>query len=238
MTLDGGNNAANGDLFNAIFQADRMVRITGPNNYSQLGFISGATWNPLQPEVTLTGLVAQSGNTGCGIQGISGQNYELSVLNIYRYQVRQSPDDETRSDLLRAEINPKTGDPFDGSEISVLDYVVDFQAWVDMDTGLGSQPNMVRDLVPGDDIGNVSWSETTNKWQTARVLYLSISARTPREDPTLFHEPRLSNSGGNNGEIFQPLLTFNLNEDPDGAAHVITQGTSVELNNLTLRNLH
>lgn len=236
--LGGGGDGENQDIFDAVFLQDRLVRITGPNNYSQLGYVSGSTWNPVQPQVTLTGLVGQTGNTGCGIQGLSGQNYEMSVLSIYRYQVRQSDTDTARSDLMRGEINPRNGALFEGSEISVLDYVVDFQAWVDMDTGLGSQPNMVRDLVPGDDIGNVTWSQTTNNWQSARVLYLSLSARTPREDPTLFHEPRLSNNGGNNGEIFQPLLSFNLDEDVEGAAHVITQSTSVELSNLTLRNLH
>jgi prepilin-type N-terminal cleavage/methylation domain-containing protein len=235
--LGGGDPGENETRFNAVFMQDRMVKVTGPNNQSQLGFITGAAWNVAQPTVSVSGLVAQQGNVGCGIQGLSGQNYEISVLNLMRYQVRQSAGDETRSDLLRAEINPRTGAVFPGTEVSLLDYVVDFQAWVDMDTGIGAQPNMVRDLVPGDDLGNVPWSQTTGQWQRARALYVTVSARTPREDPTLFHAPRVSQASGE-ADIFQPLLTFNLDEDEQGAAHVVTQTAVIELQNLTLRNLH
>ncbi len=234
----GSDDAANNEArFNALFKADRMVKVYKPDGRAQFGFISEATWNAGAPTVTLTGLVAREGNRGCGLEGISGEDYELSVLNIMRYRVEQSASDPSRSDLLRAEMNPKTGAVMAGTEISILDHVVDFQVWPDVDKGIGAVPNMAPDQEWGDDIGNETWTNMVGQWHRARALHVTISARTPREDPTLLHEPRAIADGGT-GDVFGPLLTFNADTDAEGAAHVVTMSTTVELRNLSLRNLH
>ena len=237
--LGGGDTSAAQQTFDRLFSTQRLVRVGTSDGNVQIGRLTGQRdWQNGQPVVHVSGLVAKQGNVGCGVEG-TGENYELALLNVVRYRVEQSTVDTTRSDLVRAELDPGSGGGvFATSVVRVVDYATDFQVWLDAVSTAPGNPQVTPDLW-GDDEGNTSIAEFAQgggSWQRARAVYFGLSVRTPREDTTLFHETReLWQSG--NGTVYGPLFTFNLDTDYQGAAHVISMTSVADLPNVALRDL-
>lgn len=229
----GGTNLES--RFNALFVPGRLIKITDTAGVAQLVPINARAWNGGNATVSVTGLVPRVDGRGCGIEGIAGEGYEVSVVSVVRYSVEADPNDAAKMDLIRAEISATTGQPIqiEGNPyaVPVLEYVVDFQVWLDVDGSTFGGPAVTTDDLNGDDQGNTSLVSVTARqdWPKARVGHILISARTHREDQGLPHLPRTVASA--------PLLTFNTNEDATGSARVITMTNSVELTNLTVRNV-
>jgi len=222
--------------FNALFSPGRLIKISDPTGVAQLAPITARTWNGGNATIDVAGLVQRVDGRGCGIEGIAGEGYEVSVINVVRYAVEPDPNDSTKMDLVRTEINPRTGQPLqlDGGNIyavPVLEYAVDFQVSLDVDSSTFGAPEMTVDTLSGDNQGNIALAGLAARqdWAKARVANVLLSSRTQREDLSLQHQPRAS--------VTAPVLTFNLDDDPTGSTRVMTLTNSLQLTNLTIRNV-
>jgi prepilin-type N-terminal cleavage/methylation domain-containing protein len=235
--LSGLLGASPEEQFNGLFRRGRLLRVSSASGPAQLVPIGSAAWNGGNATVTGIGLTTRDNGVGCGIEGVNGEGYEVAVVNIIRYDVRRDPVDEAKSNLVRAEIDANTGavlrTPEGGdAAVPVLEYVTDFQVWVDADSPTATTPSFTPDGTWGDHNGNVPLATLTSGdlWHKARVAEVLLSARTVREDRNLRHLPRQSET--------DPLLTFNINGEAKGSARVLTMNTRVELTNIAFRRLN
>lgn len=225
------------EQFEGLFRRGRLIKLSSRTGSGQLVPIASSAWNGGNATVTVAGLATRDNGTGCGIEGINGEGYDVAVVNIIRYDVRRDATDETKANLVRSEIDATTGDVMrsaDGgaASVPVLEYVTDFQVWLDADSSNFGSPRFTPASSFGDHEGNTPLSDLASGdlWHEARVAEILVSARTVREDRSLGHIPRASATA--------PLLTFNLNEDKKGSARVITMNTRVELTNVAFRNIN
>ena len=246
-------NGSNASIarFEAAFTPGRMLRISGPDGSMQISTITGVNGSANPPTITVNQITYSgvesddgSGTISCGVSGVSGEGYEVSVLNIYEYSVQQDAFNQAKMDLVRQEMSAATGNPLTDTNgnalgpVPILEYVVDFQAWVDCNLGTTTLPFIPADTTLGDDQGNndqvncADSSGLASENQAARTAHISITARTAREDKTTEHIPR-----ANDANELAPILSFNADNNATSSAQVVTIGTAVELHNLTLRNL-
>ena len=209
--------------FESVFKPGRMVKVTNAEGRGQLSAITSSSFS--NETVTVSGLAFSGDGSDCGIEGVSGDGYELSVLNVYEYGVQEDATIRGKMDLIRSEIDPTTGSPFEGSEVSILDYVVDFQAALDCDVSATISPSL-------SSFGDISSSPTScDNPGAARRVYLSITSRTARESPTVAHTQRATSE--------DPIYTFNIDPSCEGTESTIAETISTvePLTVLTLRNL-
>lgn len=246
FNLGNGTVAENSQAFDTIFVPGRMVRVSDVDGSSQFAILTAASFNGGRPSLALNGLVERSGNRGCGLEGVSGQSYELSVVNVYRYQIQARPGQPQIMDLMRTELDARTGNPLriDGrvNQVPVAEYVVDFQVLAFGDNGPDRIVPLIAPDLMGDDEGSLSFNflegggPQNSRWHRIRALKIYVSVRTQREDPNLTHVPRqLENSTG--GTNYGLLTSFDTDGDPLSSAHVVTMSTFIETPNLTFANL-
>lgn len=252
--FSGPTAAANQAIFTNLFRPRRLVRVWKPGAPAQLTFIVSAAWQDGgNPVVQLNNLVT-SGNAQCGTEGVAAQGYRVSVLEIVRYHLVEDPSDERKANLMRTELDPTTGNTLSirignsdfPNSVAVAEYVVDFQVWADGDV----RSDVAADVLPvigpdkiGDDEGGLRFDylegglPSQDHWHRVRVLHIQLAVRTPREDPRWLHRQRERQSGSNDGIVYGTLFSVNLNDNNVGAARVVSMTTSVEVSNLTFRNL-
>lgn len=246
FNLGNGTAAENLQAFDTIFVPGRLVRVSDVDGSAQFAILTSASFNSGRPSLSLNGLVERAGNRGCGLEGVSGQSYELSVVNIYRYQIRARPGQPQIMDLMRTEVDARTGNALriDGriNEVPVAEYVVDFQVLAYGDDGPDRIVPVITPDLMGDDQGSLSFNflegggPQNSRWHRIRALKLYVSVRTQREDPNLTHVPRqLENSP--DGTNYGLLTSFDTDGDPLSSAHVVTMSTIIETPNLTFANL-
>jgi prepilin-type N-terminal cleavage/methylation domain-containing protein len=238
-------------LFLNLFREKRLARVWKPGAPAQLAHISLSKWDEGGLPVVEIPRLVTSGNAQCGIEGVAAHGYKVSVLEIVRYHVVQDPSDERKMDLMRTELDPTTGNVLriDGqfnNEVPVAEYVVDFQVWADGDV----RSDVNNDVLPvigndqvGDDEGGLRFSylegglPSLDRWHRVRTLHIELAVRTPREDPRWLHRPRARQAGNNGGVIYGPIVSVNLDDEEVGAARVVSMTNSIEVSNLTFRNL-
>ncbi len=246
--LGNGNTSENQVVFQNLFIPGRLVRISDVDSSSQFGVISAASFNGGQPNVTVSGIQVRDGNLGCGLEGVSGQTYEMALLNVIQYQLQQDTHDERKTNLVRVELDARSGQPLrinNGTRqniVAVLEYAVDLQVMAFGDKLGGRTPVIATDQA-GDDAGSLEYTfvdnsvERLSMWHRVRAVQISLSARTPREDVTNAHIPRTRAVGQRGGTVYSPLTSFDIDSDLSSAAHVVTMTTMVELPNLTFANV-
>ncbi len=245
--LGNGTPQENEAAFANIFIAGRVVRVSDVDGTAQFGVINSANFGGGTPTVNISGLVVNSGSLACGLQGVSGQSYELAVLNIYEYRVINRGDGtvEPEMDLIRTELRasgaPLTLPGGGVNQVPVAEYVVDFQVLAFGDRAGGLTPVMAADQ-QGDDQGSLDIAfldrtpDSLANWQRIREMQIVLSVRTPREDPNMSHIQRQAENGAR-GTNYGLLATFDMDGDPFTAAHVVTLSTRVEVPNLTFANV-
>ncbi len=249
--LGGTDTATTQVLFKNLFRENRLLRVWKSGAPAQLAHVGSAKWdNGGLPEVVALGLVT-SGNAQCGIEGVASHGYKVAVLEIIRYHVAQDPNDERKMDLMRTELDPTDGNvlQIDGqfnNEVPVAEYVVDFQVWADGDIRSDVNPDVLPVMAPdkiGDDQGGLKFSylegglPSQDRWHRVRTLHIEMAVRTPHEDSRWLHRKRERRAGDNGGIIYGPILSVNLDDQEIGSARVVSMTTTVEVSNLTFRNL-
>jgi hypothetical protein len=189
----------------------------------------------------------------CGVEGY-GEGSEVNVVNAILYRVEIDTTEQARdqadpgtpfkkTDLVRYMLDQNLQVIPETREI-VIEYVVDFQVWYRQDdpTGAsGTQPNIdmqwtgslpederiVIDVPLGASPTPLDGSASA-KPENLRSAIIKISVRTAEEDPEF---PFIMRAAG------EPLVRFELNPNTEGAAHVRTLVTEVNLPNIAFRNL-
>jgi hypothetical protein len=255
--LAGGSSGDNEALFNNLFVRNRLVRISDlVGGFSQFGVVTGADFNGGTPQVAVAGIFFRDNDRGCGFEGVSGQGLELAVLNIIQYSLELDPNIETKTNLVRTELDAR-GQPMvlEGTtlrnSVAVLDYAVDLQVLAHGHSGAPAlAPTLLADTSVGNDDGSVSYRtlnpsdsalisapSTSQQWHRIRSVQLIIAARTSREDINLNHFPR-SKVVSAGASIYDTMTSFNLDADSSTAAHVITMSTQIEIANNSIANLN
>lgn len=251
--LGGGSAEANRLLFNNLFRPRRLVRVWKSGAPAQLTYITSVQWDDGGLPIVNTNRLVTTGNAQCGIEGVAAQGYKVAVLEIIRYHVAQDPSDERKMDLMRSELDPTTGRilsiDIGGSSypnsVPVAEYLADFQVWADGDI----RSDINNDVLPvlsddklGDDQGGLKFNylegnlPSQDRWHRVRSLHIQIAVRTKGEDSRWLHRPReVARQDG--GVVYGPLVSVNLTPSKVGAARVVSMTNTVEVSNLTFRNL-
>jgi hypothetical protein len=125
----------------------------------------------------------------------------VNPVHWVEYAVLSDPDEPDRTRLSRRRLDPQGGDALPNTELSLAEYVVNFQVWGDYDTrggnaggpvvsGVGSAPLVPSDPLLRDDRGNwagqLQEGAVMNKWpHRLRGINALMSVRESRLDPTL-----------------------------------------------------
>lgn len=245
--LGNGTPAENQAVFENLFIPGRAVRVSDIDGSAQFGVITSASFNNGAPTVNIQGLVVRAGNLGCGLEGVSAQSFDLSVINIIAYHIQRDVGDDTKTNLMRTELDARNGEPLrlpgnQPNSVIVVEYAVDMQVLAYGDRAGGLTPRLADDE-QGDDVGSLDYNFLDNvtprlaRWNRIRALELQLSVRTPREDPNLFHFPRQRGNGQRGGRVYGAMTSYNLDPDPNNSAHVVTMTTMIETPNLTYANV-
>ena len=125
----------------------------------------------------------------------------INPVHWVEYAVISDPDEPDRTRLARRRLDPQGGDPLTNTELSLAEYVVNFQVWGDYDTrggnaggpvvsGVGLAPQVPLDPLLRDDRGNwagqLQEGAVMNRWpHRLRGVNALISVRESRLDPAL-----------------------------------------------------
>jgi hypothetical protein len=253
-STDDDNTDASDEEFERLFPTTAFVRVVNRHGRMSFARITGVT-NAASRTVTVAANALQRVDQSiqCGIEGY-GEGSEVNVVNaiLYRLELDQGPDARDGADpsrpfkkfdlvrwLLDQDLNP-----IPGTREVVIEHVVDFQLWYRQDdpTGAtGSGPNIDLDWqpqLPEDDVIVIGLPAGTTpppldgtqnaSPENLRSAILKISVRTAEEDPEF---PFIARAPG------AQLHRYELNPNVEGAAHVRTLVTEVQLPNIAFRNL-
>ncbi|MEC9071537.1 MAG: hypothetical protein VX938_04120, partial [Myxococcota bacterium] len=230
--------------FERIFNNRRMLRVEtfGEARREQVIPIATASFNGgFSPTVTLTDPVQNMNGFGTGS--------EVSVLGYVRYRLKRDTRRNAEGgkvDLIREELTPQ-GAAIDGTALIIAEYVVDLQVYdfcfnvTKPEEGTMRQVPVQIECV--EDLGTLTSFEgffagfygsslslradDSNQSHLLRSLTVRVSTRTPYEDEDI---PVLAKE-----EINQPLHTYEVEPEMDGAARVTEIAAMVTLTSIQAR---
>lgn len=199
-------------LLTSLFPTGRLLRLVNQYGRIAYGLITNAT--PIgDPSGTLPAILVAA-NPVIPLQGaansicvFSGVGTEVNVVNFIRYRIaslkndatyktsygqlfnstllNSNPADEYRTELIREELNPVTGEPFANAPPEIVaEYAIDlkFEGLVTPTTG----PNQLALAATptGGDIYAIATSAATGQPQRVRSLRARLSVRSREADRT------------------------------------------------------
>ena len=222
-----------------VFKTNRYLKITTNEQFDMIVPITSAKFDTKRVEVQAGTMPLVSPPQMCGVEGF-GTGYHVNVVNFIRYRIMKSPvpgsDDEDLV-LVREELDKAGTEPIDNTRLIVAKDIVDMQFYdfffdddlTGTDPELSYYPTIDSSagggLLPKDRLG----VSPLAKPEDLRALTVKLTARTPTEDPDVFHTKRDS--------LHSPLKTYDLDADPTGAARCISAATRIQLRSLTAKNL-
>lgn len=239
ILLDDGTLPLTQDDFEAVFAAGRYLRIAGANG--QMMFYPIVSASQGERSVTVSTAIQRIGNGAtCGYSGL-GANYDIDVQNFVRYRVIA---DERPGAPLNA------GKPMQSllvrerlatdavtvlGQLILVENAVDLQLYdIGMDFDVSSDVvklkvlPLTEDVVQANGEGFLGSSSTAHP-EAMRFLTVKLSVRSAWPQRDLLHRPR--------DVSWQPLNTWLLPGENDGAHTVVTAATRVSLPTLVSRNL-
>ncbi len=196
--------------------------------------------------------------------GEGDRTYEASFIDSYWLHVvsAEDPLDPTNNLLILERLcagsvaldNPTTG-PVNPATLAncgpasrklVADRVVDFQVWFDCADAAGDvagNPNWSQDWITpdGSDPGGMCMNQGANYAPgQARVAHARLTLRTDEERPALTNQQFIDGETLCTSSAVCPgvsLRSFDINEELEGAAPVITFQTDIALRNFIIKDL-
>lgn len=226
----------NQDDFERIFRTTRFLRLVpyGRAATEQIIPIDSRAWNGgVNPTIGLEEGVD-------GVQGL-GSGYQVSVLGYVRYRLMQDTRDEgdesPKFDLIRQELDEQRNPV--GGALVVAERVVDMRLY---DFCLNVTPpspgSTTMEQTPVDiecyedpaalqDAGYSLAPGAGNDSHLLRSVTLKLAARTAEEDPDRLFAPRDTRD--------EPLRSYELNQDAQGAARVFEMAATVTTTSIQAR---
>lgn len=252
---DDDNEPASDEEFQRLFPTTSFVRVVNRHGRMSFARITG-TSSAADRTISVSAGALQRVSTAiqCGIEGY-GEGSEINVVNAIMYRVERDEGPDARDpadsaqplkkfDLVRWLLDQDMN-PIPGTREVVMEYVVDFQIWYRQDDPVGAtgeQPHIDMQWqsdLPDDDVIVINIPAGTSpppldgsvnsSPENLRSAIIKISVRTAAEDPEFPFLMRTSSD--------QPLHRFELNPNVQGAAHIRTLVTEVQLPNIAFRNL-
>lgn len=185
------------ELLSSLFPTGRLLRLV-----NQYGRVAYGVITSVSPNGDLTGslpTIKLAATPAIPTQGptcvFTGVGIEVNVVNFYRYRIadlqsdatsnaffRQvyassaNPADKYRTELIREELDPTTGNPFANTQPEIVaEYAVDLRFEAAITPTVGPDPNSLA-MTPGaGDIHNIAAQVPTSTAQPQRIK--SIRAR-------------------------------------------------------------
>ena len=239
VLLDDGSLPLTQDDFEAVFATGRYLRIANPSGQMMFYAIKSASQG--DRSVTLASPVQRIGNGAtCGYSGL-GANYDIDVQNFVRYRVIAderpgapvSAGKAVQSLLVRERLG------IDGTtvlgQLILVENAVDLQLYdVGMDFDISPEVVKLKVLPLTEDVVQANGegflgSTTAAHPEAIRFLTVKLSVRSAWPQRNLLHRPR--------DVSWQPLNTWLLPGENDGAHTVVTAATRVAMPTLVARNL-
>jgi prepilin-type N-terminal cleavage/methylation domain-containing protein len=233
------------DEFAQLFPNTAFLRIVNRHGFAQFTRIASTTGFSSRTIAVTPAPIQFSPTQPCGVEGWC-EGCRVNVVNGVWYRIEQraddpaTPDDERRiTDLVRYYVD-QNRQPIAATREVVVQYAVDFQIWFRAAEPAAAGGELAYDMnlapeVPADGTividGAVNPPDFTlaAKPQAIRSAIIRLSVRTRMEDPKFPHQARPDRQ--------QRLKSFEVDPLSDGAAHVRTYTTEVEMPNIAFANL-
>jgi prepilin-type N-terminal cleavage/methylation domain-containing protein len=235
------------DEFRQLFPTTAFLRIVNRHGFSQFTRISSVSSFDTRTITVSPAPIQFSPTQPCGVEGWC-EGCRVNVVNGVWYRIEQRPDDASTiederliTDLVRYYVDQDRL-PIAATREVVVQYAVDFQIWfraAQPQSGGGSA-TFDMDLTP--DIPNDGTTmlgtgaavpppdfQLSARPQAIRSAIVRLSVRTRLEDPKFPHQARPDRQ--------TRLKSFDLQPTAEGAAHVRTYTTEVEMPNIAFANL-
>lgn len=238
--LDDGTLPVSQEDFEAVFAVGRYLRISGANG--QMMFYPIVSANQGDRSVTLSAVIQRVGNgVTCGYSGL-GNNYDIDVQNFVRYRIAAdvrpgAPTDAGGAALQSLLVRERLD--VDGTtvlgQLVLVENAVDLQLY-DVGMDLDSSAEVVKlkvmpltdDVIQANGEGLLGTTASARP-ESLRFLTVKLSVRSQWLQRDLLHRKR--------DVSWQPLLTWQLPGESDGAHAVVTVATRVALPTLVSRNM-
>lgn len=238
--FDDGTLPLTQDDFEAVFAVGRYLRISGANG--QMMFYPIVSANQGDRSVTLSAVVQRVGNgITCGYSGL-GNNYDIDVQNFVRYRVVAderpgAPKDAGGAALQSLLVRERLGTDATTvlGQLVLVENAVDLQLY-DVGMDFDASPETVKlkvlpltqDVVQANGEGFLGNTSSAHP-EALRFLTVKLSVRSQWPQRDLLHRKR--------DVSWQPLQTWQLPGELDGAHPVVTAATRVALPTLVSRNM-
>jgi hypothetical protein len=238
--LDDGTLPISQEDFEAVFAVGRYLRISGANG--QMMFYPITAANQGDRSVTVASVIQRVGNgITCGYSGL-GNNYDIDVQNFVRYRITGdvrpgAPTDAGGAALQSLLVRERLG--VDGvtvlGQLVLVENAVDLQLYdIGMDFDNSAEVVKLKVLPLTEDViqanGEGFLGSTASAHPEAlRFLTVKLSVRSQWPQRDLLHRKR--------DVSWQPLQTWQLPGENDGAHPVVTAATRVALPTLVSRNM-
>lgn len=240
LLLDDGTLPVSQEDFEAVFAVGRYLRISGANG--QMMFYPITAANQGDRSVTVGSVIQRVGNgITCGYSGL-GNNYDIDVQNFVRYRITAdvrpgAPTDGGGAALQSLLVRERLA--VDGTtvlgQLVLVENAVDLQLYdIGMDFDSSAEVVKLKVLPLTEDViqanGEGFLGSTTSAHPEAlRFLTVKLSVRSQWPQRDLLHRKR--------DVSWQPLQTWQLPGENDGAHPVVTAATRVALPTLVSRNM-
>ena len=240
LLLDDGTLPVSQEDFEAVFAVGRYLRISGANG--QMMFYPITAANQGDRSVTVGSVIQRVGNgITCGYSGL-GNNYDIDVQNFVRYRIVAdvrpgAPTDAGGAALQSLLVRERLA--VDGTtvlgQLVLVENAVDLQLYdIGMDFDSSAEVVKLKVLPLTEDViqanGEGFLGSTTSAHPEAlRFLTVKLSVRSQWPQRDLLHRKR--------DVSWQPLQTWQLPGENDGAHPVVTAATRVALPTLVSRNM-
>lgn len=213
-------------LFSEVFARGRLVHIAHPSGGHMFAVISSSNADPsgTMASITLEGSLPTCVDVclGCTIAPVSGIEYLIAPA-AGRFVAGNAAITGANTVLVRREFSLVTGLPIAGTPRTILEWAIDFDADLFIDTApLGGLPDVRRF---DDALAQANAGASPGR---IRSVAVSVSARTPEQDDRF---PWVTPIAG------APLTRFRAYPDRDGASRVRTARAEIMLPSIAYRGL-
>ena len=213
-------------LFAQVFAPGRFVLVSHPTGGRVFAPINGASADATGTFATITlgAVLPPCFNVclGCTIAPVSGIQYVIT--NAAAPFVALNPTiTGANTVLIRQEINLATGQPIAGTARTILEWAIDFDADLFVDTAPG--PGIPAIALRDDGAASAAGAGAP---ASIRSVAISLSARTPEQDDRF---PFIARAPG------APLTRFRAFTDRSGASRVRTERAEIMLPSVAYRGM-
>lgn len=216
-------------LFSQVFARGRMVSISHPTGGRIVAPITSATTDSggLAATITVSGAIPSCFDVclGCTIAPISGIEYVIAPAAgpFIPRDPTATGNTGPNTVLVRQEVDLSTGLPIAGTARTILEWAIDFDVDLFIDTAaVGGIPNV---LFFDDGAAAANAAATPGR---VRSVAISVSARTPEQDDRF---PYVARTAG------APLTRFRAFTTRDGASRVRTARAEIMLHSVAYRGM-